>query len=104
MSCGWVGVLTTFVLFKIFSNCSTTLQLVDTMKVNLKEMTRHIVADKLFGKVIENYGEKSSRNVLDVKECIVSANIARKLERKTDLVGSLQELFERMMIIKTSLS
>ena len=40
------------------------------MKVNLKEMTRHLVADKFFGKAIEDYGKKSSRNVLDVKECI----------------------------------
>ena len=40
------------------------------MKVNLKEITRHVVADKLFEKAIEDYGEKSSRNMLDVKECI----------------------------------
>ena len=59
-----------------------------TIKVNLKEMTKYVVADKLFGKAIEDYGEKSSRNVLKIKEfdkgdeIIVSANIARKFERK----------------------
>ena len=69
-------------------------------KVSLKEMTRQVIADKMFGKAIEDYGEKSKRNVLVVTEfdnrtdVIVSANIARKLENKPELVKALTELFE----------
>ena len=71
-----------------------------TKKPNLKDMTKHVVADKVFGKAIEDYGEKSCRNVLVVKEfdkraeIIVSTNIAKKLEKKPELVKALQELFE----------
>ena len=62
-----------------------------TKKPNLKDMTKHVVADKAFGKVIEDYGEKSSRNVLVVKEfdkraeVIVSANIAKRCRKSPSL-------------------
>ena len=66
----------------------------------MKDMTKHVIADKIFGKAIEDYGERSCRNVLVVTEfdkraeVIVSSKIARKLERKPELVKALQELFE----------
>ena len=72
-----------------------------TKKFNLKDMTKHVIADKIFAKAIEDYGEKSGRNVLVVTEfdkraeVIVSTKIARKLERKPELVKALQELFEK---------
>ena len=71
-----------------------------TKMVTLKEKTSEVIADKVFGKAIEDYGEKSKRNVLVVTEfenraeVIVSTNIARKLEKRPELVKALQELFE----------
>ena len=58
------------------------------MKVNLKEMARHVVADKLFGRLWQEEFQKCWL----LKS--VSANIARKLESKSELVTSLQELFK----------
>ena len=68
--------------------------------VTLKEKTSEVIADKVFGKAIEDYGEKSRKNVLVVTEfknraeVIVSTNIARKLEKRPELAKALQELFE----------
>ena len=68
--------------------------------VTLKEKTSEVIADKVFGKAIEDYGEKLRRNVLVVTkfenraEVIVSTNIARKLEKRPELAKALQELFE----------
>ena len=36
--------------------------------VTLKEKTSEVIADKDFGKAIQDYGEKSRRNVLVVTE------------------------------------
>ena len=63
--------------------------------VTLKEKTSEVIADKVFGKAIEDYGEKSRRNVLVVTkfenraEVIVSTNIARKLEKRPELAKAL---------------
>ena len=71
-----------------------------TEMVTLKEKTNKVIADKVFGKAIIDYGERSRRNVLVVTEfenraeIIVSNNIAKKLEKKPKLVEALQELFE----------
>ena len=69
-------------------------------KVNLKEMTSRVIADKVFAKAVEDYGENTKRNVLVVtefdnkSEIIVSNKVAKKLGRNSELVKAIKELFE----------
>ena len=68
-------------------------------KASPKESTNKIIADKMLGKAIEEYVEKSKRTVLVVTEfdqraeVIVSSRI-KKLAKKTELIKALKELFE----------
>ena len=69
-------------------------------KKSLKEKTNEVIADRMFGKAIADYGETSKRKVLVVTEfdnraeIVVSSKIARKLEQKPELVKALKEMFE----------
>ena len=69
-------------------------------KKSLKEKTNEVIADRMFGKAIADYGETSKRKVLVVTEfdnraeIVVSSKIAKKLEKRPELVKALKELFE----------
>ena len=69
-------------------------------KKSLKEKTNEVIADRMFGKAIADYGETSKRKVLVVTEfdnraeIVVSSKIAKKLEKRPGLVKALKELFE----------
>ena len=76
--------------------------------MNLQELSKQVIADKMLKKNLENYVAGGDRSLLNVTsfnntpEISVSPDIKAKLEEKPELEKMLKELFESKVEIKVS--